>query len=149
MNADTVAFLLRNLEENWILARQAEEKRATIAHLVLLLATLILGAFFLSHCASLALLLIPLGVYGLLTTLKLYERSQYHIFRARKLRARIDELCPEAGLEVLYKEVEREHRARYPWLASVRLNTIWVCFYVVLIALGVGLFLFTFLVSFS
>lgn len=30
--SDTTAFLLRALEENWILARQAEDKRAVIAH---------------------------------------------------------------------------------------------------------------------
>ena len=29
VDTDTVAFLMRNLEENWTLARQAEDKRAT------------------------------------------------------------------------------------------------------------------------
>jgi Ca2+/Na+ antiporter len=135
-DTDTVAFLMRNLEENWILARQAEDKRAMIALTVLILATLTLGAFFITGRAFLTLLLILLGLYGLLTTAKLYERSQYHISRARKLRAQIDELCPDAHLELLYKSAEEEHQARYPRLMKLRLNTIWLCFYAVLIMLG-------------
>ena len=116
---------MRNLEENWILARQAEDKRAMIAHVVLILVTFTLGAFFVTDRAFLTLLIILLGLYGLLTTVKLYERSQYHIFRARKLRARLDELCPDAQLELLYRSAETEHQWRYPWLVKIRLNTIW------------------------
>jgi Ca2+/Na+ antiporter len=141
VNTDTVAFLIRNLEENWILARQAEDKRAMIALTVLILASFTLGAFFISDRTPLNLLLILLGLYGLLTTAKLYERSQYHILRARKIRARLDELCPNAQLEPLYKLTEEEHQARYPWLMNVRLNAIWQCFYVVLIILGSALLL--------
>lgn len=141
VDTNTVAFLMRNLEENWILARQAEDKRAMIAHIVLILATLTLGAFFVTGRAFLTLLLIMLGLYGLLTTAKLYERSQYHIFRARKLRARLDELCPDAQLEPLYKSAEIEHQRRYPWLMRVRLNTIWLSFYAVLIIAGIALLL--------
>lgn len=135
-DTDTIAFLMRNLEENWILARQAEDKRAMIAHIVITLATLTLGAFFITDRAPLTFLLILLGLYGLLTTAKLYERSQYHILRARKIRARLDELCPDAHLELLYKSAEKEHLARYPRLMKVRLNTIWLCFYAVLVILG-------------
>lgn len=88
-NIPTIEFLMRNLEENWILARQAEDKRAAIAYIVLILAILTPGAFLLTNRLSLTLLLIPLGLYGLLSTANLYERSQYHILRARKLRAPI------------------------------------------------------------
>lgn len=141
IDANTVTFLLRNLEENWILARQAEDKRAMIAHIVLILATLTLGAFFITGRAFLTLLLIMLGLYGLLTTAKLYERSQYHIFRARKLRARLGELCPDAQLELLYKSAETEHQGRYPWLMKVRLNMIWLSFYTALVIAGIALLL--------
>lgn len=136
MNTDTVAFLMRNLEENWILARQAEDKRAIIALTILILASLTLGAFFITDRASLTLLLILSGLYGLFTTAKLYERSQYHILRARKIRAKLDELCPDAQLESLYKLAEEEHKSCYPWLMHIRLNAIWQCFYAVLIVLG-------------
>lgn len=113
----------------------------TAQETVLVLATLTLGAFFVTGRAFSALLLIMLGLYGLLTTAKLYERSQYHIFRARKLRARLDELCPDAQLELLYKSAETEHQGRYPWLMKVRLNTIWLCFYTTLIIAGSALLL--------
>jgi hypothetical protein len=134
---------MRNLEENWLLARQAEEKRATIAHIALILAFLILGALFLTGSPFLPFLLIFLGLYGLLTTAKLYERSQYHILRARKIRARLGELCPDAQLEMLYQSAEETHEARYPRLVRVRLSAIWQGMYIAFLVLGTVLSLFT------
>jgi Ca2+/Na+ antiporter len=116
-----------------------------IANIVLILACFALGAFFITGRVSFNVLLILLGAYGLLTTVKLYERSQYHILRARKLRARIDTLCPDAQMELLYKLAEKEHQTRYPRLVHIRLNAIWLGFYAILIVLGVVLALINFL----
>lgn len=138
---ETIAFLQQALEENWIHARQAEEKRAMLANVVLALAsaTLIALAFIGLGRKALLLtfLLLLLGVYGIVTTMKLYERSQYHIRRARKLRARLDELCPDALVEQTQKAAENEHQADYPWLMHIRLNSIWLGLYGTLILFGV------------
>ncbi len=140
--SDTTAFLLRALEENWILARQAEDKRAVIAHVNIAAATVANGILalvgFKKNALPLTVLLAILGIYGIAATAKLYERSQYHIQRARKLRARLDELSSEAQVEMLQKSAENEHKVRYPRLMHVRLNTIWLSLHTLIAVLGVA-----------
>jgi hypothetical protein len=137
---ELTAFLLRAMEENQIHARQAEDKRAVLANIVLVLAFAAIGALTFTGLARralpLTLLLVFLGIYGAITTTKLYERSQYHILRARKLRARLDELFPDAQVELLQKAAENEHQTCYRLFARLRLNTIWTAMYLVLILLG-------------
>ena len=138
---DTHEFLLRSIEENWIHARQSEDKRATIAIVILIVASFIQVVLtqvgLNKNALPLTLWLILLGVYGIATSAKLYERSQFHIRRARKLRARLDELCPDAQVELLQKMAEDEHKVHYPRLMNVRLNNIWLGLYTLIAVLGV------------
>lgn len=139
--SDTMTFLLRALEENWILARQAEDKRAVIAHVNIATATVASGILaligFKKNALPLTVLLAILGIYGIVATAKLYERSQYHIQRARKLRTRLDELYPDTQVEMLQKIAENEHKIRYPRLVNVRLNTIWLSLHTLIAVLGI------------
>jgi hypothetical protein len=137
----TNEFLLRSMVENWIHTRQSEDKRATIANVILVVASAIQGMLVLvgldKKALPLTITLIVLGVYGALASAKLYERSQFHILRARKLRDRLDELCPEAQVQLLQKVAEDEHKTHYPVLMNVRLNTIWLGLHTVVAILGV------------
>lgn len=134
-------FLLRTIEENWTHARQAEEKRANIANLTILIfaaAQLELTLVGLnSKSLPLTILLVLLGIYGIATTAKLYERSQFHILRARKLRTHLDELCANAHVEMLQKDAENEHEKRYPRLIKLHLNTIWLLLHIVVLTIGI------------
>lgn len=134
-------FLFRSLEENWKHARLSEDKRATIANLVILIASAIqiaLAVVGLSIKAlPLTIMLIILATYGAFSTAKLYERAQYHIQRARKLRAQLDALCSNAHVQQLQGEAEEEHKKRYPRLMDIRLNNIWLALYGLIAALGV------------
>ena len=136
-----MTFLLRVLEENWILARQAEDKRAMIAHVNIAAATvaneILVLVGFKKNALPLTILLMILGIYGIIATAKLYERSQYHIQRARKLRARLDELYPDTQVEMLQKSAENEHKILYPRLVNVRLNTIWLSLHTLIAILGI------------
>jgi multisubunit Na+/H+ antiporter MnhG subunit len=140
---EAIAFLLRAMEENQIHARLAEEKRATIANTILILASsAIIALAFIGlngRALPLTLLLVLLGAYGTIVTTKLYERSQFHILRARKLRARLDALYPNAQVEQLQKLAESEHLTNYRLFARLRLNTIWTDLYIALIMLGIVL----------
>lgn len=127
--ADPHEFLFRVMEENWLLARQAEDKRALIAMVNLLAAS---GANVVFVFTGFGLKVLPLtfwmiilGIYGIATSSKLYERSQYHFLRARKLRARLDDLYPDAQVEQLLKHAESEHKIHYAFMMKVRLNNIW------------------------
>ncbi|MBV9689136.1 MAG: hypothetical protein JO202_05425 [Ktedonobacteraceae bacterium] len=66
-----------------------------------------------------------------------YERSQFRIRRARRLRARLDELLPDAQVQPLQSIAEEEHNAHYPVLSQVRLNTIWLGVHLLVVILGV------------
>lgn len=140
--SETHELLFRTMEENWRLARQAEDKRAVIAALNLLVISGLQGILAFSNfdlkMLSLTLWMMSLGVYGIATTTKLYERSQFHILRARKLRARLDTLCPDAQEEDLQQLAEEEHQHHYPLLMRIHLNSIWICLHSLIIVLGLS-----------
>lgn len=133
-------LLFCTMEENWRLARQAEEKRATIAAVNLIVISglqSVLVVYGLGlKTLPLALWMLGIGVYGIVATAKLYERSQFHILRARKLRARLDVLSPDAQEEELQRRAEEEHRKRYPLLIDIRLNALWIGLHCLIVALG-------------
>ena len=137
---DSNAFLTCNMKENWQLAREAEEKRFLLATMNLLLAAAlqITLAFTGFHRQVLPVTcwLMLIGIYGIVASLKLYERSQFHILRARKLRAKLDNLYPDADLEQLFQEAEKEQKQAYPLLRRTRLNNIWIALHTLIILLG-------------
>lgn len=129
------------MEENWRLANQAEQMRLVVATGNLLLATVLqMGVAFLGLSQRALLLtgwMILLGVYGVFAGRKLYEREAYHRLRVRKLRARLNDLYPDAELEKIFKDVEQEHKQIYPRLMYIRLNAIWIMLYAMTALLGV------------
>ncbi len=133
-------FLVACMNEDRIRARDAEHKRAFIAHLSIAVTVItnVVIAFtgFQRNSMPLTISLILIGIYGLLASLKLYERSQYHDLRARMLRIRLDELYPDAQSEAIYKEAEQEQKQNYPRLTQTRLNSIWLSVHGVAILLG-------------
>lgn len=143
---DSSAFLMQNMQENWRLSREAEEKHSLLATINLFLATAlqITIAFtgFHLQILPLACWLVLIGLYGIIAGLKLYERSQFHILRARKLRAKLDSLYPDAELEQAFQEAEKEQKQAYPFLLRIRLNTIWTLLHTLIALLGVTYFVF-------
>ena len=129
------------MEENQMHARLAEEKRAATAHIgILTTAAIQIALTFVGlsvRSISLTLLLILIGLYGLSVTAKLYERSQFHILRARTLRAHLDEMCPDAQVQSLQNRAEKEHRKHYPRLTDFRLNTIWLALHALIVLIGI------------
>ena len=104
--SNDITFLICNLQENWRLSREAEEKRSLLITTNLLLATVlqivIVFVGFQPRLLVVTCWMILIGIYGILAGLKLYERSQFHILRARKVRAKLDSLYPDAELEQLF-----------------------------------------------
>ena len=135
------AFLMQNMKENWRLSREAEEKRSLLATTNLVLATAlqipIVFTGFHPSILPLACWLVLLGLYGIVAGFKLYERSQFHILRARKLRAKLDSLYSDAELEQVFLEAEKEQRQAYPFLIRIRLNTIWTILHSLIALLGI------------
>jgi hypothetical protein len=143
------SFLLCNMQENWQLSREAEEKRFRLSIVNVFLATalqvtiILIGLHRQSVLLSCWLALI--GIYGVVANLKLYERSQFHIARARKLRAKLDALHPDSELEHLFQHAEQEQKRAYPLLMNMRLNTLWTILHTLIAVLGVIYSIFCFL----
>lgn len=133
-------FLLKVMEENWLHARQAEDKRILVVITILLIVAFSHIAFAFTginkNTIPLTLFLAITGFFGLATNAKLYERSQFHISRARKLRNQLDLLYQDYQVETLLKEAEEEHSKKYIFLKKIRLNSIWLFFYALIIILG-------------
>jgi hypothetical protein len=129
------------MQENWRLSREAEEKRFLLATVNVFLATALQVTIVLTgfhrQIVLLSCWLVLIGIYGVVANLKLYERSQFHIARARKLRAELNDLCPDSELEQLFQRAEQEQKRAYPLLVKVRLNTIWTALHALIGLLGV------------
>lgn len=139
--SEMFSFLLCNMQENWRLSRDAEEKRFLLATVNVFLATalqitIVLTGFH-RQVVLVSCWLALIGIYGVVANLKLYERSQFHIARARKLRAKLDALYPDSELEQLFQLTEQEQKRTYPLLMNIRLNTIWTTLHILIAILGV------------
>ncbi|MEO8970226.1 MAG: hypothetical protein ABI406_01355 [Ktedonobacteraceae bacterium] len=139
--SETFSFLLCNMQENWRLSREAEEKRFLLATVNVFLATALQITIVLTGFHRQTLLvscwLVIIGIYGIVANLKLYERSQFHISRARKLRAKLDSLSSDAELEHLFQSAEQEQKQAYPLLMNIHLNTIWTALHALIALSGV------------
>jgi hypothetical protein len=101
------------------------------------LQVIIIVAGFHRQIALLSCWLALIGIYGVVANLKLYERSQFHTARARRLRAKLDALYSGSELEQLFQSVEYEQKQTYPLLTNVRLNTIWTVLHALVALLGI------------
>jgi hypothetical protein len=137
--ADDTDVLLKMYDEQWTQARHIEDQRATITNIVVVIASAILG-FIVQQGLSIeilpvTILLVVLGVYGAISSEKLYERFQFCVNRATVLRKRVDELHPNIKLVQLNKDFEAQHKKDYPRLSKVRLHYLWFFLHLA-IALG-------------
>lgn len=139
--ADDSDVLLKMYEDQWVQARQAEDQRATFTNIIIVIVSLVLG--FIAQQKNLGqellpltILLIILGIYGAITTAKLYERFQFHVGRARAWRKRIDELHQEARLIELKDAADARHREKYR-LNKLRLYILWTTLHIIIALAGV------------
>jgi len=128
--ADDVDVLLKMCDEQWTQCRQLETQRALVTNFVITIAAASLAFIgskgFVPASLPLGGFLIFLGLYGAVTSEKLYERWQFTRNRSRYWRKRIDELKPETRLLELQNQADREYSHR---LQNIRLHWLWVCFH--------------------
>lgn len=140
--ADTTDILMSMIEENWNQIRHSEDQRATITNLIIIIVSVIHGVLtqtgFTKNVLPLTLFLIILGLYGIVITAKLYERTQMLVNRARKYRHRLNELLPEAHVELLKKAADEEHFKRFPIISKkIRLSRLWLALHGMIVILGI------------
>jgi uncharacterized membrane protein len=116
------------MAENRDHARLSEDRRIVITSVAVFAASALLIALSVLpsnlRTLPLALWLTIIGVGAALACLKLYERSQLHELRARRLRARLIELTPDSGAESAQQEADDEHIRDHSRLAALRFNSV-------------------------
>ena len=139
--ADATKALLKLYREERTQGRQSETQRSTIANFIITISAVVLGFLvqkgFTMESLPLAILLIGLGIYGAVISVKLYERWEYHMRRAKCWRTRVDELNPDAGIERCRKKARKEQKEKHPILWKIKLHWLWLILHISIALSGV------------
>jgi len=139
--ADKTDVLLKFVEQQWVEAKQSEDQRVAVTNVILLIVAAVIGFMaqkgLTKSMSFLSSLLIVLGIYGALTSAKLYERHQFHIERLKYWRQKLDELHPEAEIERLKERAVQSHNARFPRLKDIRLYYLWILLHFIITLAGI------------
>ena len=121
-------LLYQLMAENRQHAHLSEDRRIVISCVTTAIASAIAIALALLspglRTLPLALWLVFVGVFGLLSCVKLYERAQFHERRARMLRDKLVELTAETGTNELLAESQTIHMRQHPRLSAIRFNSL-------------------------
>ncbi|EKU98479.1 hypothetical protein Lepto7375DRAFT_7766 [Leptolyngbya sp. PCC 7375] len=128
--ADEIDILLKFYEEDWQQARQAENQRTAITNITLIIVPALIGFVaqqgFGDNALPLTILLFILGIYGAITSQKLYERHCYFSDRSGLWRDRISELNLKLGIAQIRYDARLKHSRRFKRLEKVRLYSLWL-----------------------
>ena len=141
--ADDTDVLLEFCKLNWEEIRHIENQRATLANLIILIASAIVGLAVQQGLTRsflpLIVLMILLGVYGIATTLKLHERYMFAQTRLEYYYERIDKMHPNAQFLGLRRDADEKHRTQFPRMTRLRVYYLWLTLYIAVSLMGCGL----------
>lgn len=134
---------LRMYEEQMRHARHHEEMRSQSTNFILAISAALL-AFIASEVATpdlrsaLGLFLVVVNIYGLVMSLKHYERSRLHVAVGGDYRDVISDASSFGGTRVndVRAAAKAAHAASYRFLRPVRAYLLWSGLHIVLAALG-------------
>ena len=142
-NPKDIEILLKFCEEHYTWCRHTEEQRSTMTNLIISITGALLAfvAFlgFTINALPIAIFLVILGIYGVIMILKFHERFRLHLELAGQWANRIDELCPNAELNLRSKKAYKKHGKKYNKLKKIKLYRFWVFIHVLISLMGVGL----------
>lgn len=141
---DDSEILLFFCGQHWEEIRHTETQRAALTNLIILIASGIFGLLLQKGLSRafipLAGLLIFLGLYGAITTYKLYERYRYLQNRLQHWYDHINELHPNAEIISLRRKADEEHRKRFPVFEKrVHVHQLWMLLHLVMCVSGITL----------
>lgn len=138
---DSLEVLLRFAGEYWEEIRHIEGQRATIANLVMIIASASVGLMsqkgFDASRPSLAALVILSGLYGIMTTAKLHERYRFLQKRLDVFYDKIDQLAPQAEFKRLLLLAGEEHVKQFPGLSRLPLYRLWLILHLAVMIIGI------------
>lgn len=144
--ADDTDVLLKVYEQQWGFARQAEEQRAQITNMILLIASVVTG-FIAQKGLSfdvlpLTILLIALGAYGTIVSEKYYERFGFFRERIDAIETKLDALHSGVAIVKLWQEANALNSQQFPRLTRLHLHHLWMALHLAIALAGIILTLF-------
>ncbi len=137
---DDTELLLEFCKQSWADAKQSEDQRATLTNIILTVASavivLIVQKGLTKDSIPLSVFLIILGIYGAITSEKLYERHQMHIERARAYRDEICKLHRNVPIHIAKNNADEKHKSSFPKLSKIRLHYLWLTLHVLITIAG-------------
>jgi hypothetical protein len=143
--ADQSDAVLAYWKEHREQLRQSENQRGVMTNYILVIAAAIGGFIIEQHFSPrtipLSILTVVIGIYGAVVAAKFHERANYHLFQARALT----QVLVDAGIlpdsRDILQEYRQSHYDKYPKLARIRLNWLWIG-----INAGIGIYGFVLLI---
>jgi len=132
----------------WDEIRHTENQRAMLTNLIILIASGVLGLSFQQGMTRtiipLAVLMIILGLFGVITTMKLYERYMFLQTRLDCFYEHIDVLHPKAHFKTLKDKADTNHKRKFPVLDKIRVHWLWLLIHGIISVAGVILLMLTY-----
>jgi hypothetical protein len=140
-NKDLKDVIVCMFNEHTAHGRHHESQRAIVSSLVITLASALIALIGFDNDLKpndlpAAIMIVVLGLFGVIFTLKEYERAVFHMNRARLYRVKLENIFPDLSIEDL-KEGEAEKLAKsYPFINSVSLKYLWVTLHFSIAVIG-------------
>lgn len=138
--ANQVDVLLEYWKEQRAQARHTEVQRAVLTNLILLIAAASLG--FIAQqglrrtALAVSVLLILLGIFGAMTTVKYYERYNHHIEQAKEFSRKIARLHPGCDHEAILVSVRARNDGEIGRFRKIRLYRLWIALHFLVALIG-------------
>ncbi len=98
---------------------------------------------FNQHTILITSFIIILGIYGALTTRKLYERSIYHFTRSRICMNNLDSMIGEGLISTIKEESEAIVEKQFPLMSKFQNYQIWMCLHILVVIFGLIVLVFS------
>ena len=141
---DQITALLGLISEQMTYARHHETLRERSTQIVLVIAGILLAVARLPGVQDVAtvplgIALMVIGVFGMLISLKHYEKHQEHYDQAQKLIPVVHQIAKTKSAKHAAKRARDDVRYKFRWLKYIRLHQLWVIINIMVIVAGVYL----------
>lgn len=134
--------LLALITHQWAQAKQSEDQRSATTNFIITVAIALQGFIvqrgFDTFSVVLAVLISLLGVFGMITSAKYYERFRSSTNRIGEMSKYLDQLYPLARARELQRIADLEHQQRFPRVSQLRLNQLWIILHALVVTFGLA-----------
>lgn len=138
---DELQFLLQMSKEQREQRRQSESQRSTLTNILISISSgvviLIIHSNFSLEMIYLSVFLILVSIFGIIASLKYYERSRIHLKRASTFEKKICELLSDTEYHVLLATANNEHSNAHPFLSRFHQYWLWYILPMLFLILGI------------